>query len=258
MKRTPILLIAFFGLAACGDDKKAGNNGGDAGGQNDAPEQMIDAAIDAPPAPAMITLTGTATERQLTMTLKVVGATIEAFENSNETTPLATATTNAQGNFTLVVNTGGVALNGFLKAKKAGLKDTYLYPTGFINSDLSMIPIQMISDSSLVLLNAACGDTQQATNALIALQVLDGTALTSKPVAGATVTSTPAGTSVHYTMNGTPSQTATVTGTDGVAFIFNVPANKNVVVNATKTGSTFASHNLKSWPDALTTTLITP
>lgn len=256
MKRTPILLIALF-AAACGDDKNAGNDG-NGGGQKDAAENMTDAAVDAPPAPAMITLTGTATERTATMTNKVVGAKIQAFENSNETTPLAEATTNAQGNFTLVVNTGGVALNGFIKATKAGLKDTYLYPTGFIAGDLAMIPIQMLTQVNYDALSVLAQGNQLPGNGLIALQVLDGAALTSKPVAGAKVATNPAGSIVRYNLAGMPSATATETATDGVAYVFNVPPGVNVVVSASKSGTTFSPHNMKTIADQLTTTLVTP
>jgi hypothetical protein len=258
MKRTTILAFALpmFALGACGDDNTPAN--GDANkGPKDAPNQT-DAAIDAPTAPAMITITGTATERQVNGTVKVNMAKIEAFENSNETTPVATAMTNAQGNFTLTVNTGGFALNGFIKATKTNLKDTYLYPTGFIAADLSGVPIQMVSPQNYDNLSVLGQGNQTPGNAVIALQVLDGAAITSTPVAGATVATDPAGSVVRYTAAGLPSPTATVTATDGVAFVFNVPPNINVSVSAQKSGSTFASHNMKSWPDALNTTLITP
>src|SRR5262249_8875826 len=105
----------------------------------------MDAAIDAPPAPAMITLTGIAAERTLTGPVPVAGATIAAFTNNNETNALASVTTASDGSFTLPILTGGFALDGFLKATKTGLVDTYLYPAGFVASDLDGIPVQMIS-----------------------------------------------------------------------------------------------------------------
>ena len=89
--------------------------------------------------------------------------------------------------------------------------------------------------------------------------VLDGPIPTGKPIAGATATTTPAGSSVHYnSANGFPSGTATSTAADGVAYVFNLTANVATTVSAAKAGATFKTHALETWPDALTTTVVTP
>ena len=55
----------------------------------------------------------------------------------------------------------------------------------------------------------------------------------------------------------TPSQTATSTYTDGVAYLFNETPGE-ITVSAMHPSMTFASHGLKAWPDVLTTTVIVP
>jgi hypothetical protein len=57
--------------------------------------------------------------------------------------------------------------------------------------------------------------------------------------------------------NGFPSSSATATAGDGVAFMFSVPTGE-VTITATKSGMTFKSHVVKAWPDAFTSTAISP
>jgi hypothetical protein len=252
------LCVALLTISSCGDNKVPAVFE-DAAVEPDAglPPRM-DAAIDAPPAPAMITLTGVATERDLSGTVPVAGVTIAAFANANETNPLASTTTNAAGQFTLPILTGGVALDGFLKASKAGLKDTYLYPATFVDGDLFGIPIQMLSQGNYDALSTLTQGDQLPQNGLIALQVLGAPPPAGQPVGGATVESQPPASAYHYNdATGTPSSLATSTHTDGVAYMFNVPVG-GVIVSAAKPGALFAAHDLKAWPDALTTTFVQP
>lgn len=259
MQRLHLTFLAstlLLGLAACGSDGKSTPDSSGGGG-DDAPPPA-DARIDAPPAPPMITVTGTALSRGTSGSTPVADALIQIFRDTNESTPLAMTTTNAQGVFTLTVATGGVAVEGFLKATKATFKDTYLYPPGPIAADTTA-PVNMIATSLWDTLSTLAMGNQMDGNGLIALIVVDGSAATSMPVAGATVSSNPAATAVRYSgALGLPSPQPTATATDGLAYLFNVRPNVPVTVSATKAGSTFKSHGLKAWPDNLTTTLITP
>jgi hypothetical protein len=98
-----------------------------------------------------------------------------------------------------------------------------------------------------------CQVNQDAAKGTVAVLVTDaaGTA-----VDGAVVASEPAATKYCYNANGLPSGGATVTSTDGIAFMFNVTG--QVSVSATKAGSTFKSHAVKARPGTLTTTPIVP
>lgn len=252
MRHLPLALIyaGVLGLAACG---------GDGSDTPDAARPGDDAAVqvDGPPAPPMITITGTAVSRGLGGAQPVADALVGGYRNSDEATALATTMTDAQGNFTLVIDTRGEALDGFLKATKAGFKDTYLYPPAPIAADTTA-PVNMVAENLYGTLSTLAQGNQQAGNGLIALVVVDGSSATSMPVAGATVSSEPAAGAYRYNMGGFPNSQAAATDADGVAYMFNVPPNVQVTVSATKAGSTFRTHPLKAWPDQLTTTLITP
>ncbi len=250
-----IFSFAFLGFVACGGDSGGGDDPDGPPGGGDGP--AADAAVDAPPAPPMITITGTAVQRGLGGTQPVAQAQIGGYRNSDEAAAIATTMTDAQGNFTLVVSTGGVALDGFIKATRTGFRDTYLYPAAPIAAD-TMAPVNMVTTGNYDTLSNLAQGNQQQGNGLIALVVVDGPTATSMPVAGATVSSTPASGAYRYNSGGFPNSQATATATDGVAYMFNAPPNVSVTVSATKAGMTFRSHALKARPDVLTTTLITP
>src|SRR5437762_1780881 len=130
------LLISLVTVVACGGGSSGNDVDAPVGGGDDAPGS-IDAAIDSPPAPAMITISGTVTQQTLGGPQAVNGAAVGAFQNSDKTTAVTTATSNAQGAYTLTLNTNGVALDGFLKVTKSGLADTYVYPVDPIAMDLA-------------------------------------------------------------------------------------------------------------------------
>jgi len=90
------LAFALCVLAACG---------GDDGG-----------SVDAQTAPAMINVSGTASEIGLGGRDPVEGVVVEAYREG-QAPVVAMATSGADGTFTIVVQTGGVALDGYLLAK---------------------------------------------------------------------------------------------------------------------------------------------
>src|SRR5207248_1347868 len=108
-------------LAACGGSSggnPADSNGGGSDGSNNG---SADAQIfmDAPQnVPAMITISGQANERTANGASPVQGAIVGAYKSSNEATPVAMATTDAMGNFSITVMTNNMPLDGFLKATK--------------------------------------------------------------------------------------------------------------------------------------------
>src|SRR5687767_6784828 len=87
-----------------------------------------DPAVDATPVAQMIVVSGNAEELSASGSEPVADLLVEAFANSADTTVVASAMTDAAGNYSLTIQTNGQALDGFLKATKAGLVDTYLYP----------------------------------------------------------------------------------------------------------------------------------
>jgi hypothetical protein len=251
--------VVFVALAACGGDSKSNNPDG-------SPPPESDATIDAPAGGGgtPIVITGAAVQIMANGSVApVAGAIVAGYRNGDDTTAVATTTTDAQGMYMLMVPSAGGPLDGYLKSTKSGLKDTYLYAPAPIEANTTA-PVNMIDQDTLTILSGFASVTQGAANGLIALIVVDGPASTSMPVAGAAVSVTPSGSDTAYRYNrkiGTleaPSASATTTDTDGTAYIFNVPPNTTVTVGAMKTGTIFKSHGLKAVPGALTTTLITP
>jgi hypothetical protein len=244
-----ISIVVF--LVACSG---SGSGGGDTpdGATPNADAQVF---LDAPPnVPSMITFIGKTTEQGLSGTSNVAGVTLAVFQTSNETTPVAMATSDAQGNYSIAVTTNGAPLDGFLKATKSGYVDIYLYPDHLWTANDADGSINMLTPGNKDLLNNFASGGQMAGKGMIGLAIIDANGM---PVAGATVASTPAAGAARYTgSNGYPSGSATSTSADGVAFLFNVP--ENVTITATKAGMTFHAHAVKARADKFTTTSISP
>jgi hypothetical protein len=238
--RTSLSLSLFLGLAACGSSSNNNTT-------PDAPTVVV---------PPMIKISGIATGRSGTSTTPtpLSGVTVSAFKNSDDTTAIQTATSAADGSYSLEITTGGQALDGFVKATITGFLDTYLYAPAPLAADFASASINMV-DSGIydLLANTLCAGNQMTTNGVIALEVQDDSGNT---IAGATATTSPAPTGVCYDNNGFPNKTATVTASDGIAYIFNVTG--EATVSASLTGMTFTSHQVNARAGALTTTIVAP
>jgi hypothetical protein len=218
-------------IAACG--------GGDDGG-----------SVDAPVVPATINVSGTASEIGLGGRDPVEGVVVEAYREGDPAV-VAMATSVADGTYTIVVQTGGVALDGYLLAKHSPHKNTYLYPPAPLIADTNAATVLLLTQGTFDAVEALTRVTQDTSKGFIGIMVVDAA---NMPVAGATVSSSPAGV-VKYNSGGAPSEDAAMTDTDGIAFIFNVgPGTVNV--SASKSGSTFNPHPLNARAGEITTTLI--
>ena len=207
----------------------------------------------------MITVSGTATKREGLNSNPAAGVMIAAYKNSDESTPVATATTDASGNYTMMLPTGGVALDGYLKGTLSGFIDTYLYPPKPLSADFDKASMNMVNTSTLDTLSGTlCGNNQDLAKGLVAVIVADAN---NTAIAGAMVSSTPTAAKYCYNKTGSigtiPDKSATVTETDGIGYMINLPPGQ-VTVTATKTGTTFASHAVQARAGVLTTTVIQP
>ena len=234
------------------------NGGGGGGGALEPDAQLAgpDAKVflDAPAnVPAMITLSGKTSERGLSGTSNTAGVTLTVHRVSDDMM-LASATSNAQGQYTLQVATNGAAVDAYLKASKAGYVDIYLYPAQPWFADDTDGEINMLTPGNKDLLNNFASGGQQAGKGMVGLAVFDAQ---GNPVSGATISGMPAGGTVRYNgSNGLPSSSAMMTSSDGVAFLFNAP--ENVTVTASKAGMTFRAHLIRARADKFTTTSIAP
>ena len=95
---------------------------------------------------------------------------------------------------------------------------------------------------------AIAGVTQTSTDGVVLVAVLD---TSGNPVTGAVVTSTPSSTVRYNGSNGLPSSSTTgSTGSDGVAYLLNVPTGcVNVTATAT-TGVVYSTAIIHAFPSS--------
>jgi hypothetical protein len=226
-------LIAALGLVGCGDD----------GGTT----------VDATVVPAMVTVVGTTSEIGIGGRTPIGGVTIEAYEEGG-TTPVAMTTSAADGTYTLTITTNGEALDGYLLGKLAGKKDTYLYPAGPLTADISGATVLLLTQQVFDTASTLAQGGQTDGMGFIGIQVYDGA---NMGVGDVMLSSSPSGNVRYNGSNGLPNSSGTMTMTDGLGYIFNVPAGR-VTLMATGGGMTFKSHTITARADQVTTTLITP
>jgi hypothetical protein len=237
MRFTTTLPLLFL-ISACGDD-----GGGGGGGSADAP----------PAAPATITISGEATKRSGLTETPAEGAIVTAYKNSDPNTVVAMATVDAAGMYSLTIQTGGVAVDGYIKATISGFLDLYLYPPKALTADFSGASLNIVAQSTVDLLHQICKPIQDAAKAPIALIVADAA---NNPLAGATVTAAPAAANDCYNgTNGLPDAAAAVTAADGIAYLINVPAGE-VTVSGSVGGTAFGAHKVNARAGAFTTTVV--
>jgi hypothetical protein len=234
-----LLLALPIALAACGDSS------GPAAGF-----ECLGAPIPTT-APATVTVSGRVEQNALSPTA-LGGAVVIAFR-VGATDTLAIDTSFTSGSYSLSVSTGGTPVNGYLRATESGHVDTYAYPSRPLFADLAT-DILMPTTNELAFLGTVVGVTQAAGNGFIGMIVKDCNGTT---LAGATVTTSPAGSAVRYNSGSSPSSTATSTSSDGVAYVFNLPAG-NVTVMANVSGHTLRQHIVNARADVVTLTEIQP
>ncbi len=241
MKVLPFVLL----IAACG---KSPSNpaGADAPAQSDAR-----VFLDAPPnVPAMITIGGTAYDSGNNSSTPLAGVAISLKNRADDST-IASATSDAQGKYSMSVTTGGHVVDAYLLATKTGYVDAASFPAAPFQADEPKADSNLVTTNNFNLLSLYTG--QQASNGIIVAELLDAS---SMPVAGAAVSSSPAAAKYMYSdSSGTPAS-LNATNTDGTSFLINVGPGP-VTINATKSGSTFKSHTVTAKANTFTSTVIT-
>ncbi len=229
-------------LAACGGSSS-----------HTKPDAGPDARVfdDAPPnVPAMITIAGTAYDNGQSSSTPLAGVAI-SLNNRADDSKLASTTSDASGKYSMSVTTGGHVVDAYILATKTGYADAAVFPAGPFAADDAKADSNLITTSNFNLLSLYTG--QQASNGIVVAELLDAS---SMPVAGATVTSSPAAGSVLYSNSSGMPASEPSTNTDGTSFLVNL-APGPVSISASKTGSTFKSHTVTAKANTFTSTVIT-
>jgi hypothetical protein len=248
------LAFASLALAACSHHPNQTTG--------DAQKPLHDAGVfldgfvfmDAPPnVPPMITVSGNVSAQGLNNSTPVKNAAVGVYRSSADTTPLAIGTSDAQGNYSIQVATGGAPIDGFVKSSATGYLDTYIYPAGAMDADVGSADANMVTQGNFNLLATFAGATQDGDKGLVVIEVIDQHQQT---IGGATVVSVAASGAYRYddASSGLPSSSATATSSDGVGYLFDVPG--SVTVSAMKAGTTFKPHVVNARPNAFTTTIV--
>ena len=240
-RTTPILPFALIAaaLAAC-----SGDSSGPAAGFECLGQTLPTTA------PPLVNVTGRITAHVLSPTA-LRGAYVFAFRTA-DTTTLAADTSDTSGAYSLAITTGGTPVNGYVRVTDSTHLSTYAYPAVPLATD-AIDNVLMVTNSEFSLLASSAGVTPVAGDGFVGVVVKN---CAGTPIAGATVTSSPAGT-VRYNAGGVPSSSATSTAADGVAYIANVAAG-NVTMQATASGHTLRQHVVNARADAITLTEIQP
>lgn len=213
-------------------------------------------SADDAPVPSKIRVTGQAAEVSATSGISpLAGLTIEAYVSSDDVTPIAEATTDVLGNYSLDITTDSATpFDGYLRATAAGYVDTYVYAPAALSGNYDGAPVRMVKSDTLAALEYVCGAEQLAGNGMIAAIVGNDQ---HTPIAGATVESMPAANKYCYSgSDGLPDSVRLTTNSDGVAYAFNVTG--PVTVSATKTSATFKQRKVTSRADVVTLVLLAP
>jgi hypothetical protein len=234
------LLALLIPVAACGGDSSGPDVGFRCLGQ-----ALPDSA------PALVNVSGQVRANALNPN-PLAGAEVFAFRTSDTTTTLDRDTSNTPGFYALGITTGGTPVDGYLRLTHSGQITTYAFPSRPLAADLTT-NVLMITSPEFDFLASLVSVTPTAGNGFIGVIVknCDGA-----PIAGATVTTNPAGT-VRYNAGSTPSPSAISTSGDGVAYVFNVAAG-NVTVRANGGGHTLRQHVVNARADVVTLTEIQP
>jgi hypothetical protein len=217
-------------------DARLDGHGGD-GTSEDG--RAIDAAPDGPP-PPVIAISGTVVAVSAGSFPPVSGTSVTVVSRAGS--DLATTTSDGSGNFSMSVATNGATVDAYLHASggSGAFLDTFVWPPAPLSADDAGVTVEMLSVSELQSIAGLCGASQNTSDALIAVQTLQG----GNPVTDATVTSTPA-----------PGSTCSLSALEpGVTALFDVPPGP-VTVSATGSG-TFLAHSLNAVGVTLTTTQI--
>lgn len=261
-------MLAGFGLLACGKAPPVGDDAGfdagpvcldsDSGVADAGPGDGGDFSCLGQPLPtvavAQLDLGGFVTAAGLSRT-PVEGALIELMDPSGSVVASAVSGTDG-GRYAVSTAIGCAPYAGSMRASKpdAGFSDNWYYPSAPWRMSRSSLELVIFDGAAQTLVAGIAGVTVQPGTGALALGVDD---CAGRPMSGATVTTSPAGTVRYVSALGFPSATETATTGKGQLIVFNVPPGM-VELNAMAAGQTLRSKRVLVHENAITSTTLTP
>jgi hypothetical protein len=200
-------------------------------------------------APPSITISGIVTTA--IGNAPVSGATLQGYVVGT-TSPVITLTTDGNGMASASAPTGGKPIDGYFRASISGKEDTWFYPAVPFAGDQT-IGVVMLTSSDVATVAQIANTSQDPTQAMMFIKVVD---CNGAPLAGATISTQPAGT-IRYFSGGTPNSGATATDSSGAAAVFDVPSG-TVTLGAVEGAMTLRSHSMNVTGGTVLETLIQP
>jgi hypothetical protein len=205
-------------------------------------------------APAVVSFAGTIYTQNFGPPLP--GVQLNAYKVGSST-PIISTTSDSMGRFSVSVSTGGVPIDTYLVGQLAGYQDIYAVPPVPLYQDYVGIGFIMYQASQLASYMDSSGTNlnYDSTQVMVATVAVD---CDGKSLAGATLSTSPAG-QVHYLYGGTSfPATATSTDASGIALIMNVPPGTITVNGTASTGDTQRAHSFMAPAGAIVETQIQP
>lgn len=264
-------LFAVTTLVACGDD------GGGSTPQDatpiDAPPVDQRPPVDAPPEvtydyscpttppttiSTTVTVSGTAQQLAGTTNGPAAGVTVTAYRIAGTDQLLDTVgPTPSNGQFTTnTIATNGTALNGYLKATKTDYWTTYLFPSSPLAKSLTGVPMLMINDGNVDLVELLGQVDHLPGNGIIGVALTD-CATPPAQIPNATIEVYAGSSRVGDETIDIGALLPTIEDVKGLYLVTNVPPGP-VTVKATYYSHTFLENDVTVYADALTTAQIRP
>ncbi|MCA9608899.1 MAG: hypothetical protein KC619_25015, partial [Myxococcales bacterium] len=224
---------------------------------------MMDAGSDAGPSStcpfptiaegATITVMGTVRQATTGGLMNVNNATFDVFDVGTTTPVLGTGTSAASGAYSVTFPSGGGPRYVYGRVQAAGRWDVYVHGPYPLYRSSESLDILMMSGTFVSLIAGAASATQPAGRGFAYVEVRG---CAGARIAGATVSSSPAGT-VRYLRSGMPSGTAADTDSTGTAVIFDLPPGP-VTIHAMMGATPYGDFTVPVVADSITATYVIP
>ncbi|MCB9593082.1 MAG: hypothetical protein H6719_10145 [Sandaracinaceae bacterium] len=202
---------------------------------------------------ATITVMGTVRQATTMGLMPVSGATFDVFDVGTTTPVLGTGTSTATGAYAATFPSGGAPRFVYGHVQATGQWDVYVHGPYPLNRSSESLDLLMMSGTFVSLIAGVASATQPAGRGFAYVEVRG---CLGARIAGATVSSTPAGT-VRYLRSGMPSATAADTDSTGTAVIFDLPPGP-VTIHAMMGATTYSDFTVPVVADSITATYVIP